>query len=67
MSSKSKPIGKAELAAYDAKRDLAAELPQSVREMKAGRVRAVSTPAIEGCPTVMPLYCRPVGDYGLPA
>jgi putative transcriptional regulator len=34
---KSKPLTKAELAAYEAKRDLAAELLQSVREMKQGR------------------------------
>ena len=47
MPSKSKPLGKAELAAYEAKRDLAADLLQSVREMKAGRGRAVSTPAIQ--------------------
>ena len=39
MPSKSKPLTKAELAAFEAKRDLAAELLQSVREMKAGKVR----------------------------
>jgi putative transcriptional regulator len=47
VSSKSKPLGKAELAAYEARRDLAAELLQSVREMKAGQVHVVSSPAIE--------------------
>lgn len=47
MSSKSKPLSKAELAAYEAQRDLAFELLQSVREMKAGQVHVVSSPAIE--------------------
>ena len=47
MSSKSKPLSKAALAAYEAKRDLAAELLQSAREMKAGHVHVVSSPAIE--------------------
>ena len=47
MPSKTKPLGKAELAAYEATRDLAAELLQSVREMKAGHVQIVSSPVIE--------------------
>ncbi len=47
MSSKSKPLAKAELTAYEASRNLAAELLQSVREMKAGQVHVVSSPAIE--------------------
>ena len=47
MPSKSKLLTKAELAAYEAKRDLAAELLQSVREMKAGHVHVVSSPVIE--------------------
>lgn len=47
MPSKSKPLGDAELAKYEATRDLAAELLQSVREMKAGRVQVVSSPVIE--------------------
>lgn len=42
-----KPLGKAAPAAYEAKRDLAAELMQSVREMKAGHVRVVTSPVIE--------------------
>jgi putative transcriptional regulator len=44
---KNKPLSKAELTAYEAKRDLAAELLQSVREMKAGAVHVVSSPVIE--------------------
>lgn len=47
MPSKTKPLAKAALAAYESKRDLAAELLQSVREMKAGHVRVVSSPVIE--------------------
>ena len=47
MPLKSKPLTKAELAAYEAKRDLAAELRQSVREMKAGQVHVVLSPVIE--------------------
>ncbi|MGB4766746.1 MAG: hypothetical protein WBH09_07525 [Rugosibacter sp.] len=51
MPSKNKPLTKSELAAYESKRDLAAELLQPVREMKAGQIHAVSSPAIEACKT----------------
>jgi putative transcriptional regulator len=47
VHSKTKPLSKAELAAYEAQRDLAAELLQSVREMKAGHTRVVTSPVIE--------------------
>ena len=47
MPSKSKPLSKSELAAHEAQRDLAAELLQSVREMKAGQVRVVTSPVTE--------------------
>lgn len=47
MPSKNKPLSPKELAAYEAKRDLAAELLQAVREMKAGQVQVVSSPVIE--------------------
>ena len=47
MPSKSKPLSNAELAKFEATRDLAAELLQSVREMKAGHVQVVSSPVIE--------------------
>ena len=47
MPLKNKPLTKAELEAYEAKRDLAAELLQSVREMKAGQVSVVTSPVIE--------------------
>lgn len=42
-----KPLTDAELDVYEAQRDLAAELLQSVREMKAGQGRIVFSPAIE--------------------
>lgn len=47
MPSKNKPLTDAELTAYEAQRDLAAELLQSVREMKAGQVRVISSPVID--------------------
>ena len=47
MRSKNKPLSKAALAAYEAERDLAAELLQAVREMKAGHVQVVTSPVIE--------------------
>ena len=47
MPSKSKPLTKAELVAYEEKRDLAAELLASIREMKAGNVSVVTSPVIE--------------------
>jgi len=47
VRSKSKPLTKADLATFEAKRDLAAELLQSVREMRAGQVAVVSSPVIE--------------------
>ncbi len=47
MPSKTKKLTPSELADYEAQRDLAAELLQSVREMKAGQVNVVSSPVIE--------------------
>jgi putative transcriptional regulator len=47
VRSKSKTLTSAELTKYEATRDLAAELLQSVREMKAGQVLVVSSPVIE--------------------
>lgn len=47
MPSKSKPLSPKEVAAYEAKRDLAADLLQAVREMKAGQVRVVTSPVVE--------------------
>lgn len=44
---KNKPLAQPELATYEATRDLAVELLQSVREMKAGQVQVVSSPVIE--------------------
>ena len=47
MPSKTKRLAKADLAVYESKRDLAADLLQSVREMKAGQVHVISSPVIE--------------------
>ncbi len=47
MPLKNKPLTKAELEAYEATRDLAEELLQSIREMKAGQLSVVTSPVIE--------------------
>ena len=47
MPSKTKPLTEAQLRAYESKRDLAAELLESVQQMKAGKTQVVSSPAIE--------------------
>ena len=47
MPSKTKPLTSAEIDAYEAKRDLAAEILQSIREMKAGQVHVVFSPVTE--------------------
>lgn len=47
MPLKSKPLSQKELTAYEAKRDLAADLLQAVREMKTGQVQVVASPVVE--------------------
>ena len=47
MRPKAKPLSKTDLDAYESKRDLAAELLESVRQMKAGKTRVVHSPAVE--------------------
>ena len=47
MPSKNKPLTDAELDVYEAGRDLAADILQSIAEMKAGQVKPVDTSAIE--------------------
>jgi putative transcriptional regulator len=47
VPSKTKPLNEGDLAAYEAGRDLASDLLQSVREMKAGKVRLVTSPVVE--------------------
>lgn len=47
MPSKTKPITAKQLTAYEATRDLGAELLQSIREMKAGKTTVVASPASE--------------------
>lgn len=47
MPSKTKPLSAAKMRAKEAKRDLAAELLESVKQMKAGKTRVVLTPAVD--------------------
>jgi putative transcriptional regulator len=47
VPSKTKPLTDKALSAYEAQRDLAAELLQSIREMKAGETKVIFTPAAE--------------------
>ena len=47
MPSKAKPLSDPELEVYEANRDLAAELLQSAREMKAGKTEVVLSLAID--------------------
>jgi putative transcriptional regulator len=47
VQSKTKPLSNTELEAYEAQRDLGADLLQSIREMKAGQGRVVYSEAIE--------------------
>ena len=46
-SKKTKPMTKSELEKFESERDLAADLLESVREMKAGKGAVVYSPAIE--------------------
>ena len=47
MPSKTKPLRGQELAVYEANRSLAADLLQSIREMKSGTTHTVLSPATE--------------------
>ena len=47
MPSKTKPLTGKKLAAYEAKRDLAADLLQAVRQMKKGQLEVVSSPVVQ--------------------
>ena len=47
MPSKTKPLTGKQLLAYEVTRDLAADLLESVRQMKAGKMQVVLSPAIE--------------------
>jgi putative transcriptional regulator len=47
VPSKAEPLTDAELEAYEAKRDLAAELLQSIRKMKAGKTEVVLSLAVD--------------------
>jgi len=47
VPSKVKPLTDTQLRAFEATRDLAADLLESVRQMKAGKTTVVRSPAIE--------------------
>lgn len=47
VPSKTSLLSGKELAAFEAKRDIASELLQSIREMKAGNTHVVLSPATE--------------------
>ena len=47
MALKSKRLSAAEIDAFEAKRDIAEELLQSIRDMKAGKGQVILSPAIE--------------------
>jgi len=47
VPSKSSSLKRKELAAFEAKRDLASELLQSIREMKSGKTHVVLSPATQ--------------------
>ena len=47
MPSKSRPLTKAQLAASEARRDLAGELLESIRQMRAGQTHVVTSPVAE--------------------
>ena len=47
MSSKSKKLNSSEIAAFEAKRDIGAEILQSLKDMKAGKGKVVVSSATE--------------------
>lgn len=47
MPSKSRKLNSAEIAAFEAKRDIGAEILQSIKDMKAGEGRAVLSTATQ--------------------
>jgi putative transcriptional regulator len=47
VPSKSKRLSQAEIAAFEAKRDIGEEILQSIRDLKAGKGYVVLSPAIE--------------------
>ena len=62
MSSKIRPVTEKQLLAYEAKRDLAAELLESVQQMKAGKTNVVLSPAIEARLKAVRLWNCPDAD-----
>ncbi|MEP7283245.1 MAG: helix-turn-helix domain-containing protein [Rubrivivax sp.] len=47
VPSKTKPLSRKDLSRFESARDLGAEVLQSIREMKAGKVRLSFSPAID--------------------
>ena len=47
MPLKSKKLSSAELEVFEAKRDIGAEILQSIKDMKAGKGKVVLSPAVE--------------------
>ena len=47
MPSKSKKLSQSEIEALEAKRDIGAEILQSIQDMKAGKGKVVLSPAVE--------------------
>jgi len=47
VPSKTEPLTPKQRAEFEAGRDLGADLLQSIKEMKAGKVKVVSSPAVE--------------------
>jgi putative transcriptional regulator len=47
VSSKNRKLNDRQIRAYEAKRDLAAELLESVQQMKEGKTQVILSPAIE--------------------
>ena len=47
MPSKSRKLTRAELEAFESKRDIGAEILQSIKDLKAGKGKVVLSPAVE--------------------
>ncbi|TDM08139.1 MAG: hypothetical protein C4K60_01140 [Ideonella sp. MAG2] len=54
MPAKSKKLSPAEVATFEASRDLGAEILQSIKDMKAGKGKVVVTAAVEPQGSIRP-------------
>ena len=66
MPAKNKPLTETQLAVYESKRDLAADLLRSVREMQAGKVHVVSLAKPIGKIPPCGRLCTPFGRLCTP-